>query len=375
MKRFSICHFASVHTTTDTRVFHRECVSLAKQHHVTYIAVGGESGTFNGVNVIALPKPPTRLHRLFGTTFNAFWVACKQRADIYHIHDAELIIFGLLLRLWGKQVVYDIHENTYEDILHKPWIPKPLRWLLAKGYRVLEWLSSLTMHTILVIAQPQFSQRFKAKQIGIIQNFADTKQLAPYAHTERAQLTRSLFYMGTIFDYYYNIIPVIKALAILKEKQIEVQLHCVGYTGNYVQQILEPLPEYQAVKNQIQFYGYLKPEAGFEISKKCALGLCLKNQPESILVSHERKFFEYMALGLPSISCNSHIYNDVVTKHSVGLTTDLADASAIAHTIQTAFEGDINQFAQNALKAAESTFNWQSQERILLQTYQNWFGS
>lgn len=375
MKRFRICHFASVHTTTDTRVFHRECVSLAKVHEVTYIGIGKENGMIKGVKVIGIAKPKTRLHRLLGTTWKVFWLACKERADIYHIHDAELIVFGFLLRLWGKQVVYDIHENTYQDILHKPWIPKPLRWVLAKSYRSLEWLSSISMHTILVIAKPQFSNRFLASQIGIVQNFADTHSLAPFANTNRNLLTPSLFYMGTIFDYYYNLIPVIKALSILKEQQLEVHLHCVGYIGNYATQTLEPLTEFQHVKSQVHFYGYLKPEEGFEISRTCKLGLCLKNQPESILVSHERKFFEYMALGLPSISCDSHIYTEVVNEYAVGWSTDLTDEQSIANTLKIALQADANIVAENAVKAARQTFNWASQETILLQTYQNWFGS
>ena len=38
--RPKVCHFSSVHHVWDTRVFYRECVSLAKEFDVTLIAIG-----------------------------------------------------------------------------------------------------------------------------------------------------------------------------------------------------------------------------------------------------------------------------------------------------------------------------------------------
>ena len=143
--KLKVCHFASVHTTTDTRVFHRECTSLAKFFDVTFIGIGNKSGLMNNVNVIAVPKPSNRIYRLLFTTWKVFFLAWKQHADIYHIHDAELIPFAFLFALRGKKVIYDIHENTYEDIMRKPWILDSFRWVLGLLFKTLEWLSAQSM--------------------------------------------------------------------------------------------------------------------------------------------------------------------------------------------------------------------------------------
>lgn len=370
MSKIKVCHFATVHTTTDTRVFHRECVSLAQWYDVTYIGIGSQSGIINGVNVIAFPKPKSRVYRLLILTWIVFLKALKQRAHIYHIHDAELIPFAFLLSLIGKKVVYDIHENTYEDILHKPWIPSYLKWSLGKLYRMLEWVAAQSMHIILVIAKPEFAKRFIHKKYVIIQNFADTDLLKPYINLKRNEIAEpTLFYMGMINDYYYNMVPVFNALALLKNKGLIVQFHCVGYIDKNIKATWEKESAYNDVKNQIHFYGYKSVAEGFEISQQCKIGLCLKNQPEEILVSHERKFFEYMAIGLPTITCDSHIYKEIIEQYHLGVCTNISDAQSLASSIEMLCKDNLNNLAQNGISASKEKFNWVSQRELLLDLY------
>lgn len=372
MKKIKVCHFASVHTTNDTRVFHRECVSLAAHFDVTYIGIGQESGIFKGVKVIAISKPQSRFHRLLFVTWKVFYLALKERAQIYHIHDAELIPFAFLLTLIGKKVIYDIHENTYEDILHKPWIPNSLRSLYGASYRLLEYIASQSMYIILVIAKQNFKNKFKAKKYSIIQNFADLELMSPFINKSRNELKEiNLFYMGMITDYYYDLMPVIKAIYQLKKEGTTVNLHCVGYLGNYFNSTILKDSIFQSVQNQIFFYGYQSIEEGYALSKICKIGLCLKNQPEEILVSHERKFFEYMAIGLPVISCNASIYKDIIETHNLGLTVDLTNSQSIANGITNLVGMDLNTMAQNAITLSKSTYNWETESKKLSELYFN----
>ncbi len=371
-KNIKVCHFASVHTIVDTRVFYRECVSLAKQFDVTYIGIGNFSGMRDGVKIIGVHNPETRLKRLFNTTFKVCYLALKEDADIYHFHDAEMIVFGILLRILGKKVIYDIHENTYEDIMNKPWVPQRTKFFLGKSYRLMEWFASLFIPFILVIGRVEFAKRFMTKNYTIIQNFADTNELKKFRIADRSKLANNLFYIGTVYDYYYNFSKLIEAIYLLKQQNKIVQLHCVGYLGTLVERGLQNDENYKAVKDQITFYSHIVHPGGFEISKICKIGICLKNQPEEILVSHERKFFEYMAIGMPMITCDSHIYKDIIDQYQVGKYVNLEDANALSKTIDNLFtnEAELLQMSKNCITASEQKYDWESQEKLLLELYQ-----
>ena len=371
-KNIKVCHFASVHTIVDTRVFYRECVSLAKQFDVTYIGIGNFSGMRDGVKIIGVHNPETRLKRLFNTTFKVCYLALKEDADIYHFHDAEMIVFGILLRILGKKVIYDIHENTYEDIMNKPWVPQRTKFFLGKSYRLMEWFASLFIPFILVIGRVEFAKRFMTKNYTIIQNFADTNELKKFRIADRSKLANNLFYIGTVYDYYYNFSKLIEAIYLLKQQNKIVQLHCVGYLGTLVERGLQNDENYKAVKDQITFYSHIVHPGGFEISKICKIGICLKNQPEEILVSHERKFFEYMAIGMPMITCDSHIYKDIIDQYQVGKYVNLEDATALSKTIDQLFtnEAELLQMSKNCITASEQKYDWESQEKLLLELYQ-----
>jgi glycosyltransferase involved in cell wall biosynthesis len=348
---------------------------LAKEFDVTLIAIG-EEGCFNknGVKVISVPKPASFLLRFFYTIFKVFIFAVKQDAQIYHIHDAEMVPFGIVLSLLGKPVIYDIHENTHDDILLKPWIRPNIRMLLAKAYNGLLWLGSKFLHYIVVVADPKFLPKFfvEEENATIIQNFANPDDFLPFVVTDRAALEgHHLFYVGMIRDMYYDVDPVLKALVLLKKKGFVCHLHLVGYVGAGKKMDLEKLDFWEEIKDQVTFYGFMETHLAYEISKKCKIGLCIKNQPNSMLVSHERKLFEYMCIGLPSIFCDANIYKDLSNDGEIGLAVDLQNSEAISEALFLLLSDKLklNEFSFNNLSLAQNKFNWQFEEEKLHQLY------
>lgn len=372
--KYKICHFSSVHSIIDTRVFYRECLSTVLFYNVTLIAIGSFSGYKNGVKIVGIIKPQNRFKRVFATIFKVLFLAIKEEADVYQIHDAEMLPFGLILSILGKKVIYDIHENTKQDILLKPWIPKNKSQFLANLYDLFLKFSSNYIHYIPVVANHSFLPIFHVKpnQFTVIQNFADYQQMSKYKIDNRQILPgKHLFYVGMIKDMYYNINVLIDAILHLKNTGETVYLHCVGYFGSRTDNGFESNPNYLLVKDQIHFYGYLDFDTAYKISMQCKIGICLKNQPEEMLVSHERKFFEYISISLPSVFCNSKIYTNVLEQYQVGIAVDLENSEELANAINKLLND--HHFYINCQKeceqAALNDYNWNLESIKLIDLY------
>ena len=55
-------------------------------------------------------------------------------ADIYHLHDPELLPIGLKLKSYGKRV-FDSHEDVPSQMLSKSYLNQPMRFAIAQGLR------------------------------------------------------------------------------------------------------------------------------------------------------------------------------------------------------------------------------------------------
>lgn len=374
-KYIKVCHFSSVHSIHDTRVFERECASIANDFTVTLIGIGSFTGTKKGVHIIGIKRTAKPWMRFFSTVWLVFAKAIQLQAHIYHIHDAEMVPFGIILSFAGKKVVYDIHENTKTDILLKPWIAKKYKKIIANIYDGFLKFAAKHLHFIPVIWRKQDAAVFHCQnnQFTIVQNFADHNQLQPYCVTNRANISaNNLFYIGMLKDMYYNVYQLFDAMLILKEQGIHTHLHAVGYFGVGVSNDFNSYPHWQKVKNMVTYYGKLNIDEAYKISTTCKIGICLKNQPEEMVLSHERKLFEYMAIGLPYISCNQTIYQQITEQFNAGITTNLTDANDFATAIKTLLLNPtiLNQFALNATHAVQNHhINWASEYEKLKNLY------
>ena len=113
-----VCHISSAHAPNDTRIFHKQCASLARAGYDTTFVVKakdpqsvGET-TEKGVRVIQVPVDnSSRLKRMLFGTKAVYQKALEVDADIYEFHDPELLPYGLKLDRRGKRVIFDSHED------------------------------------------------------------------------------------------------------------------------------------------------------------------------------------------------------------------------------------------------------------------------
>ena len=95
-----VCHVTTVHRPNDNRIFFKECKSLDEAgYDVTLLCANASSTVRDGIKIIGFKGHTQRIKRFFLTSIvQAFIEARKVNADIYHLHDPELVWMGLLLR-------------------------------------------------------------------------------------------------------------------------------------------------------------------------------------------------------------------------------------------------------------------------------------
>ncbi|GAH11430.1 unnamed protein product, partial [marine sediment metagenome] len=199
-KTVKIVHLTTVHPHYDVRIFHKQAKSLAQAgYDVTLIAQHDKNQVIDGVRIIALPRPRNRFTRIFGLALRVFWLALRERADIYHFHDPELIPVGLLLRMQGKRVLYDAHEDVPRQILSKHWIPLRLRKPVSEVAGLAENVAAWALNGI-VAATPAIAARFPARKTVNVQNFPILGELAVSQPIPYDSRPPDLAYVGGIAD-------------------------------------------------------------------------------------------------------------------------------------------------------------------------------
>ena len=104
-----VCHVTSVHPVEDVRIFQKECVSLARAGYDIYLVQQGESYEKYGVHIVGFGNvESSRIKRMLHTSRTAYEKALAVDADVYHLHDPELLPYGIKLKKLGKKVILRI---------------------------------------------------------------------------------------------------------------------------------------------------------------------------------------------------------------------------------------------------------------------------
>jgi len=363
----SICHLSSVHNALDTRIFYRYCLSLKTAYNVSLIAVHPKEEWREGIHIFPFHRFKNKLLRVCFTWLIMFFKALRLKADLYHLHDPELIPCGLLLKAFGKQVVMDLHENVAEDIFDKPWIPfkKPLYWC----FHFFEKLA--VKRLTLVLAENSYEARYQkmGADYTTILNYCDVSFFKPFSEPVNRNTNR-IFYIGILLES-RGLQQISEAVYLLKQRGVEVHFDVVGELYSSLEDKLLALPYWNEVASQIHFHGCLPLEKGYEISRNAAIGMCIIQPMKNSIESYPTKMFEYMAIGLPQIISNFRLYRSVVEKHQTGLCVDPGDAAAIAAAIDTLLKQPElrEQMRKQALQAAPE-FDWFIEQEKLLKLYQ-----
>jgi len=332
------------------------------------VADGRGNDTLYGVKIWDVGEyRRSRLERIVVGVTAVYRCAAKLDADIYHFHDPELIIPGLFLRLKGKKVIFDVHENIPEQIRAKQWVP--CRKLIAGLYPVVNFICRRFFYLILAESSYEKIYGKLSRKYVIVQNMPDIKKLAPFYHNDRSE--NGVFYIGRVSEN-RGIFVVLEALKVLGQKNIDFRFHCVGEIDRLIYERLVKEVAATGLKPHVTFYGRLTLEEGYRYSSVCAVGLSILKPIANFTESYSTKIFEYMAVGLPVITSDFPLYKGVVEKQGCGICVNPLDPTEIANAIQWLLEhpSEAEAMGKSGIAAVKQYYNWENEGRKLLSLYE-----
>ena len=374
-KKFKVCHLASKHKMNDMRIFEKECKSLAKAgFDVTLIGFGDTAKTevIDGVRCISLFCPiKNNLELLRKRNKMSLETALEVDADIYHLHEPELLPVGMKLKRKGKIVIFDSHEYygwQLRDNIHKIKVIKTPAFLM-------KWIGKLYMH---------YEKRVCMKLDAVIQ--VCTMNGIDY-FANRCKKTLFIRNLPSQSDYtrktsidYSNGASVAMIGGITKERGI-TQLVEASYLAkanlllagafspkSYEKELME-MPAYACV----DYKGFLDKNGMVALLEEANIGastLLNVGQYDKI-DTFPTKVYDYMSMQLPVVISNTDFAQKMNEKYHFAICVDPEKPEDIADAIKWLKEHPEQaiEMGKNGRKAIEEDFNWEKESEKLIDFY------
>lgn len=360
-----ICQVTSVHPRYDIRIFEKIAKSVAKSGYDSYILLCDslpdeikDGIVFCSVNFIA----KNRIDRILHSAKKMYARALEIDADIYHIHDPELIGLGLRLKKKGKKVVFDSHEDYVHKIMDKGWIFKPLRKVVMFLYKTKE-KRILKKYDGLISVTPHIVERLKK----INTNTVMVTNYPTALNVPNNKKERIICFAGGISPCYMHH-KIIEAIA-----DIDDVKYCVA--GKIEESYVETLKKIRGFE-KVEFLGMLDYNSVLELYSKSMLGVVTYNYTKSLGgklgTLGVLKLFEYIQCNVPMIATDFELWKPIVEGNKVGICVDPNDSRQIKNAVNTLLnDTKFNALCRENCNKIKNLYSWESQEKILLDFYEN----
>jgi len=361
----TISILTSIHPAFDVRIFHKEARTLVQAgYNVILIVQHDKNEVADGVKIIALPKIKNRLRRIFVLTWRVFYLALRQRVDIYHFHDPELIFIGILLKLVGKKVIYDVHENVPNQILNKDWIGNVfIRRFLSFMVNLIEQMGIFFFSKI-IAATPDIAKRFPKNKTIILRNFPILELIDNIEAIDYKKDKSVIIYAGGLIKI-RGIKEIVQALEYIGDR---AELWLLGkWESEEFRYECENLEGW----NNTRYLGYISLNEVFKYLKIADVGLCLLHPIKNYITGLPIKVFEYMACSLPMVMSDFYYWQEIFGE--CALFADPYDYKDIAEKVKYLLDNPnkMKRLGDRGRQLIVERYKWETERKKLLEMYEN----
>ena len=355
-----ICHISTVHPAYDDRIFYKQCVGLAeKGFKVHLIAHNNFDEQKNGVFIHAIPFYSSRIRRFILGGAEALFKALKIKADIYQLHDPELIPWGLLLKVFGKKVIFDFHELVASQIDSKEYFKSSFSKKTVLWFYLMTEKIAVKWFDVFLLAEDGYKQYFKkkySKHISkefVIRNYPMVDFIQRFDKPVKKNHT-SIIYVGGL-SLHRGIKETIKALEIL---ELPVRFIILGKweTEEYFEEC-KKLPGWKYV----DYRGFKLLDDLYNDINEADIGIALLHPIRNYTISLPVKIFEYMALGKPVLMSDFPLWKK--TFNDIGYFADPLNTFDIADKLNAILNNpeEASKKGKTGKEMVVKKFNWHNE--------------
>lgn len=362
----NICHLTSTHQRYDTRIFIKECKSLRDHGYIVNLVVADSKGdemvasvTFHDVG-----KSNNRLERVLFKTLRIWRKAKAINAHVIHFHDPDLIFVGIMLKLGGHKVIYDVHEDFPQAVLSREYMPIWLRKIASRFLTILENIGSRYFDAI-IVATPSIARKFGSTEVSLVQNYPIQDELIVVDSIPYSNRPNNIIYHGGIARS-RGILEILDAVDSVKNENCRFVL-----AGRFESSALEEQVKLFPGWNKTKYLNWLsRAELANEL-KYARVGLVLFHPEPNHINAQPNKIFEYMSVGLPLIMSDFPLWRQLVIDCNCGLLVNPLDSAAIAEAISWILEHPVEarEMGECGREALVNNYNWDEEKQTLFQVY------
>jgi glycosyltransferase involved in cell wall biosynthesis len=261
----------------------------------------------------------------------------------------------LVSRLRKIPRIYDAHELFCEmkEIVERPFIYKCWKWL--ERHTVPYFTSGYTVNQVLA---DEFRRMYGVKY-RVIRNMPLIRDL-----NRTAGKGQYLLYQGGVNEgrSFETLIPAMQWVN-------SVLIICGE--GNFLVKAKQLVKDHH-LEDKVIFKGYIVPSELWQFTKEAAIGITLFDKVgASNYYSLANRFFDYIQAGIPQLCVDYPVYKEINGQYRVALLVDDLSPENLAASLNNLLDNDVlyQELQENCFRA-RTIYNWQNEEKYLLDFYQ-----
>ncbi|MCX6227028.1 MAG: glycosyltransferase family 4 protein [Bacteroidia bacterium] len=380
LRKTKICILTFSHNPYDGRIYHREAKSLARNGYTVSILTlfdgKRQEPIDENIRVKYIDAVHENIYFLFLIQlYKLFREALKERADIYHCHEPESHLVGLVLKIIKrKKLVLDVHEY-YPDVIE----------LAGRFYKYFYMLSCYVieplccwMDNCIICADDEIKRLYLNRNKNVITIFN-------YPLIERWELNdncpihknhNTLIYAGG-FSEVRGIWLMLATIGELAKRFPDVMLLLLGDGPPALRDEMQQYIKERNLENNIQCIGNVPHTEVTQYLRKAGVGLLLYQPIKKFCKNIPTKQYEYAISELPIVGTDLPPIKEFIDDAKCGLLVPPSNIEEVVNAVSYIFthSDEAKKMGENGKNAVYEKYNWELMEGKLIDIYSKLYKS